>query len=187
MSSRDYSLCYLRSMPISRRQFFQGITGRGDPAQKELERAAAIDAYVRTHLLPYDFSLTDDETLQVLEAVRSGMEAGDQSSTLTESDRRRMMELADGLIQPLREQFWKAEEARRSALVFVREYLASEATPDDLQRIRDRFQIPYLTILEDEVERHASSWLYGLSNARLAPLEGPALRELVVSELKSWC
>jgi hypothetical protein len=174
-------------MPISRRQFFRGFTGRGDPAQKELERAAAIDAYVRTHLLPYDFSLTDEETMQVLEAVRCGMETGDQGSTLTESDRRRMMEMADGVIQPLRDQFWRAEEARRSALMFVREYLASEATPDDLQRIRDHFHIPYLTVLEDEVERHASSWLYRLPNARLAPLEGLALRELVVSELKTWC
>jgi hypothetical protein len=174
-------------MPISRRQFFRGFTGRGDPEQKELARVAAIDAYVRTHLLPYDFSLTDEETSQVLEAVRSGMANGEQTSALTESDRRRMMDLADQVILPLREQFWQAEESRRNALVFVREYLASEATPDDLQKIRERFQIPYLMIFEDEVERHASSWLYSLSNARLAPLEGPALRELVFSELKSWC
>jgi hypothetical protein len=115
------------------------------------------------------------------------MANGEQTSALTESDRRRMMDLADQVILPLREQFWQAEESRRNALVFVREYLASEATPDDLQKIRERFQIPYLTIFEDEVERHASSWLYSLSNARLAPLEGPALRELVFSELKSWC
>ena len=174
-------------MPISRRQFFRGFTGKTDQEPNEIDRASAIDIYIRSNLLPYDFSLTDEETERVMDAVRSGIDPGDASAPVSEAEKRRMIELADQAIQPFREQFWKAEEARRNGLVFVREFLTTEATPEDLQKIRERFNIPYLTLLEDEIERLASSWLYRLSNEQLAPLEGPFLKELVVSELKSWC
>ena len=174
-------------MSISRREFFRGFTPKVSSSRSKLDRASAIDAYVRTHLLPYDFSLTDDEVKQVLETVCSGMNTESDETELNDGERRHMMDLAEQVIRPLRDQFWQAEEARRSALVFVREFLKLEATPEDLQKIRDRFQIPYLTNLEDEIERHVTSWLHGLPNARLAGLEGVSLRELVVSELKSWC
>jgi len=174
-------------MPISRRQFFRGFTGQSESLPSAFDRSAAIDAYVRANFLPYDFSLTDEQEASVLAAVRSGMVASEVAGTLTESDKRLMAGLAESSIQPLRDQFWRAEEARRNALVFVREFLNTEATPENLQAIRARFDIPYLSVIEDEIERHALSWLYGLPHERLAPLEGPGLKELVLSELRTWC
>ena len=63
-----HRMWYLPTMEMSRRQFFRGLTGK--------DRAAAIDAFVRTNLLPYDFSLTGEQIEQLLGTVRSKLTGG---------------------------------------------------------------------------------------------------------------
>jgi hypothetical protein len=167
-------------MPISRRAFFRPW------AAKAVDRATEIDRHVRTHLLPYDFSLTDDQVALTLAAVKAELLHG-EADLAARDTRQRMADIANRTVQPWREEYWKAEEARRNARTYVRDFCALEASADDLQRIRARFAIPYLTVLEDEIERRAVSWLYSLPNAQLAHLDAAGLRELVFSELKSWC
>ena len=175
-------------MSISRRKFFRGLVGQGDNRQREEEkRIRAVESWVRTNLLPYDFALSGEQTAEVLGAAVAGVPIDADSELLTHENRRRLREIVDQKVDQWREEFLRAEEARREAMIFVTEYLSAEATPDDLQRLRGHFHIPYLTALEEEIERQTRYWLASLPNARLASCERDALRELVFSELRSWC
>jgi hypothetical protein len=173
-----------QSMRMSRRQFFRGFTGKEGP-RRPLTRADAIDAFVRTNLLPYDFSLTDEQVEQLLVTVRSELAAG-EGNEFSNKERHRMAAIAQGTIQTWREEYLNAEEKRREAIILVREFLHTETSPDFLQRMRNRFQVPSSRSLEKEVERLATSWLYGLPNGRLALLGAAELKDLVFSEMTAW-
>lgn len=170
---------------MSRRQFFRGFTGKEGP-RRQLNRAAAVDAYVRTNLLPYDFCLTDEQVEHLLEAVRCELITGKGSEFSTE-ERQRMAAIAQEKIQIWRGDYGRAEEKRRDAIILVREFLRTEAAPEAIERMRNRFQIPSFRTPEDEIEGRARSWLYGLPDARLAPLNAAELKDLVFSQMSIWC
>jgi hypothetical protein len=146
-------------MEMSRRQFFRGLTGK--------DRAAAVDAYVRTNLLPYDFSLTDEQIENLLGAVRSKLADG-KGTDFSNEERQRMAEIAQEMIRAWREDYWNAEEKRRDGIEFIREFIRTKAAPEAL-------------------ERRAVSWLYNLPNVGLAPLNAAELKELVFSQMSAWC
>jgi hypothetical protein len=146
-------------MEMSRRQFFRGLKGK--------DRPAALDAYVRTNLLPYDFSLTDEQIELLLGAVRSKLAAG-KGTDFSSEERQRMAELAREMIRAWREEYWNAEDKRREGTEFIREFIRTKTAPEAL-------------------ERRTVSWLYNLPNARLAPLNAAELRELVFSQMSAWC
>ena len=146
-------------MEMSRRQFFRGLTGK--------DRPAALDAWVRTNLLPYDFSLTDEQIELLLGAVRSKLASG-KGTDFSSEERQRMAEIAREMIRAWREDYWVAEEKRREGIELIREFIKAKATPEIL-------------------ERKGVSWLYNLPNARLAPLNTAELKELVFSQMSAWC
>src|SRR5262249_27753447 len=152
-----HRLCYLPSMEMSRRQFFRGFAGK--------DRAAALDAFVRTHLLPYDFSLTDEQVEHLLAAVRSELAVG-KGTDFSGEERRRMAAIAQETIRPWREDYWNAEERRRGAVPMIREFIQTNGAPEAFESM-------------------AVSWLYTLPNSRLAALNALELRELVFSQLRN--
>ena len=152
-------------MPMSRRQFFRGFTGKEEP-RHQLNRATALDAYVRTHLLPYDFSLTDEQVEHLLGVVRCEL-AGGEGTEFSSEERQRIAAIAQETIRAWREDYWNAEQKRRDAIILVREFIHAKAAPDAL-------------------ERRAVSWLYKLLDARLAPLNPGELKELVFSQMNAW-
>jgi hypothetical protein len=152
-------LWYLPTMEMSRRQFFRGLTGK--------DRPAALDAYVRTNLLPYDFSLTDEQMESLLGAVRSKF-AGGKGTDFSSEERQRMAEIAREMIRAWREEYWNAEEKRREGIELIREFIRTKTAPEAL-------------------EPRTVSWLYDLPNARLAPLNAAELKELVFSQMEGWC
>jgi hypothetical protein len=60
-------------MAISRRQFFRGFGGP-TPEQQRERRIRAVDTYIRTNLLPYDFGLTAEQTDEALSAALAGID-----------------------------------------------------------------------------------------------------------------
>lgn len=175
-------------MAISRRQFFRGVVGKGEARQRDQERRISeLDIYVRTNLLPYDFALTGEQTAEVLAAVRSALSIEDGQDLFTYERRQQMNQVVEETVRPWREEYWKAEELRRDAAVLVQEFLAVKATPQDRLKLGQRFHIPSPVDLDEEIARQVQVWLAGLSNARMAACDTPALRELVFSELRSWC
>lgn len=174
-------------MSISRRHFFRGLVGQNADQRTRQRRVAAVEAYVRTNLLPYDFALTGEQSAEALDAARKAVDLDSGEEALTWESRIRIREIVEEMVQRWRDEYLKAEDRRREAGPLVAEFLASEATPQDLENLRLRFHIPYPAVLEEEIERQVRAWLGGLSNARLADCDNGVLRELVFSELRSWC
>jgi hypothetical protein len=178
----------LPGMAISRRQFFRGMVGQGEGRQNEEERKIhQLDAYVRTNLLPYDFALTGEQTDRVLAAVRAAIQPGSDKELFSYEQRQQMDRIAEETVRPWREEYWKAEEVRREAAILVQEFLAVETTPEERTQLRQRFHIPYPAVLEEEIARQVQSWLAGLPHSRVAACDSAALRDLVFSEIKTWC
>jgi hypothetical protein len=174
-------------MSISRRQFFRGLVGQNDDRQREQEkRRLAVESYVRTNLLPYDFGLTGEQTAEVLAAAVAGVDITGDSDLFTYEGRMRLSEIVETKVHVWREEYLRAEEVRRDALPIVNEFLL-EATPEEMDRIRSRFQMSYPADLNEEIEREARIWLSGLPNALLANCSRGELRELVFSQIRSWC
>jgi hypothetical protein len=138
------------------------------------------------NLLPYDFCLTDEQVEHLLGAVRGELAGGEGTEFSTE-ERRCMAAMAQEAIRGWREEYWKAEERRRDALLLVREFLLTEATPETMERIRDRFRLSSSAAIEEDIERRAHSWLCDLPNARLARMDPAELKDLVFSTIRIWC
>jgi len=185
--TKDYNLCYLPGMALSRRQFFRGLVGPTPEQQKE-RRVHAVETYVRTNLLPYDFGLNAEQTSEALSAAIAEVDLETiEDGMLTYQHCLRIRDVVEEKVQRWRDEYLKAEEVRREAIPFVREFLSLEAAPADLETLRQRFHVPYPAVLEEEIEGQVQNWLGGLSNARLAGCDSAAIRELVFSELRSWC
>lgn len=175
-------------MSISRRGFFRGLTGKPAEPERELQkRQLEIEAYVRTNLLPYDFALTQEQTTEALSAAVAGVEIDLEGELLSWERRNRIRTIVDEKVERWRDDHLKAEGVRRDALLFVREFLSFEAAPDDLEQLRQRFQVSDSVVLEEEIERQIRVWLADFPNQRLADLDAGATRELVFSEIRSWC
>jgi hypothetical protein len=178
----------LPGMAISRRQFFRGVVGKGETPQREQERKTnSLDTYVRTNLLPYDFPLTGEQTEEVLAAVRAAIQPVDGEDLFSYERRQQMYQIVEETVSPWRDEHSKAEEVRRDAAILVQEFLAVETTPEERVTLCQRFHIPYPAVLEEEIARQVQAWLAGLPNARVAACDAAALRDLVFSEIKSWC
>jgi hypothetical protein len=173
-------------MSISRRQFFRGLTPHGKDPQKDYrQRVQSVESYVRTNLLPYDFALTAEQTTEALRAAADGIDIPAEGELFDDNRLRQLREIVEEKVQRWREEYLKAEEARQIAIPFVQEFL-SQARPEDLDRFKQRFNHPNSPV-SNEIERHVQAWLSSLPNSRLAICDGPNLRELVFSELRSWC
>ena len=174
-------------MPISRRNFFRGLVGQGDNRQREQEkRVRAVESWVRTNLLPYDFALSGEQTAEILAAAVAAAPIDGEDELLTHKLRLRLREIVEQRVEQFREEFLNAEHARSEAIAYVKGYL-SEVTPEDIQRLCAHFQIPDSHPFEEEIVLQTRYWLGGLPNSSLAALDHDALRELVLSELRSWC
>jgi hypothetical protein len=175
-------------MSISRRQFFRGVRGQGERREREqARRTLALDTHVRTNLLPYDFGLTSEQTDEVLATVRAAINIEDEDELFSQDRLQRIQQVVEATVGPWREEFWKAEEVRHGADDLVQEFFALEATPEDREKLCQRFHLPSPSVLEEEVARQVRAWLAGLPNSKMASCDGAALRELVFSELRSWC
>jgi hypothetical protein len=173
-------------MPISRRQFFgQFLGSQEESAEARLERLAALESSLQADLLPYDFTLSEGQTSELFEQIHLQVSALTVEETQDEPAEAIRKTIKAATIQPWREAHWKADELRSSAAGFVREFLATEASEEDLHRLRHRFNIPYAMGVDEEVERHARCWLEGLPDARILEYDAATLRSLVFSELRS--
>jgi len=103
-------------MPLSRRQFFRRFVNPGArTVQDRLTRYAAVDSYVRTHLLPYDFAVTDQQCSELYAEVRRTLEIMDDDELFAPEVYRTVDMVADGKLQPWREAYWLQDQHPSSA------------------------------------------------------------------------
>ena len=176
------------SVPISRRQFFGRFAGSGEWTEQERQsRITELESRARGALLPYDFTLDPYQTATLFDEIRTRLKAMNDKALHSGELSTVISAIEVSMIQPWREAHEKAEEVRLAASNHITDFLACHTTPEDLQRLRHRFNIPYSTVVEEEVRRHAQQWLDTVSDSRILEYDAASVRELVFSELRSWC
>jgi hypothetical protein len=91
-------------MSLSRRQFFRRIVQPGQKSPEERQaRYELMDEYVRTQLLPYDFSLTPDQETELLTTVRRDLEETNDEELFSAILRFKVEEVVDRKIRVWRE------------------------------------------------------------------------------------
>ena len=100
-------------MPLSRRQFFRRfVNPSARTVQDRLMRYAVLDSYVRTHLLPYDFAVTDQQCDELFAEVRRTLEPMNDDELFSAEVYRTVDAVADAKLQPWREAYWLQGEDR---------------------------------------------------------------------------
>jgi hypothetical protein len=102
-------------MALSRRQFFRRFVNPGARTpQDRLMRYATLDSYVRTHLLPYDFAVTDQQCEELYAEVRRTLEMLNDEELFSPEVYRTVDLVADGKLQPWREAYWLQQQSDSS-------------------------------------------------------------------------
>ena len=89
-----------------------------------------METYVRTHLLPYDFSLTAEQEADLFAEVRTILQGATDDELFSVVIRHMMEELVDVKVQPWREenrlnnQLERVKEIRDAAVDYVAPFLA---------------------------------------------------------------
>src|SRR5205807_2176578 len=95
----------LSTMSLSRRQFFRRLVRPGQKSPEERrERYELMDTYVRTNLLPYDFSLTADQESELFAAVRLDLEQTNDEELFSAILRFKVEEVVDRKIRLWRDE-----------------------------------------------------------------------------------
>ena len=98
-------------MPLSRRQFFRRFINPGERTpQDRLMRYGVLDSYVRTHLLPYDFAVTDHQCAELAADVRRSLELMGDEDLFSSQAYRIVDSIAESKIGPWREAYCQQEE-----------------------------------------------------------------------------
>jgi hypothetical protein len=152
-----------------------------------------MDTYVRTHLLPYDFSLTEAQESELFAAVRSALEETNDEELFSAILRFKVEEVVDSKIRPwreenqLKEQLQRLTEIRASAADYVGVYLNAQATPAAVEQLKSRFAEQDSKALESELVKRVREWIASVDDAELLQYDVVTVKELVFAQLRSWC
>jgi hypothetical protein len=183
-----------QAMSLSRRQFFRRLARPGQKTLAERrERYELMDAYVRTHLLPYDFSLTADQESELFAAVRSDLEETNDEELFSAILRFKVEEVVDRKIRlwreqnQLKEQLNRLHEIRQSAPDYVSTFLNGQATPVAIEQLKTRLGTEDLKALEAALRTRIHEWIVTLDDSELLQYDVVTVKDRVFEQLRSWC
>jgi hypothetical protein len=181
-------------MSLSRRQFFRRFWS---PTEKSNEQRQAryeiMETYVRTHLLPYDFSLTAEQEAELFADVRTTLHGATDDELFSVVARHMMEELVDVKVQPWREenrlkdQSERVKEIRGAAVDYVGTFLSVQASPSTVEQLKQRVEISDPQALEAELRRRIGDWIAGVDDEQLLQYDVFTVKDLVFAQLRSWC
>jgi hypothetical protein len=181
-------------MSLSRRQFFRRLVRPTQKTPEErLDRYQLMDNYVRTQLLPYDFSLSPEQESELFAAVRSDLEATSDEELFSAILRFKVEEVVDRKMRPwreenhLKEQAGRLNEIRQAAEGYVNAFLNAQATLAAVEQLKTRFGIIDPAALEGELMKQVREWVMAVDDAVLVKYDVVSIRDLVFAELRSWC
>ncbi|HYR92386.1 MAG TPA: hypothetical protein VE422_50540 [Terriglobia bacterium] len=152
-----------------------------------------METYVRTHLLPYDFSLTAEQEADLFAEVRTTLHGATDDELFSVVIRHMMEELVDIKVQPWREdnrlksQQERVKEIRDAALDYVGTFLGVQASPSTLDQLRQRIGISDAQALEAELRKRIGEWIVGVEDDQLLQYDVFTVKDLVFAQLRSWC
>ncbi len=181
-------------MPLSRRQFFRKLLNPAEKSRAErTARCQVMETYVRTHLLPYDFSLTAEQEARLYSDVREALEATSDEDLFSAIIRFKVEEVVDARIRPWREesqlknQAGRLNEVRNAGADYVGTFLSLQATPAAVDQLKLRFGIQESKALEDELKRRIQEWIAVVPDDQLLQYDVFTVKDLVFEQLRSWC
>ncbi len=181
-------------MSLSRRQFFRRLVKPGEKTKEERKaRYEAMDAYVRTNLLPYDFSLTAEQEAELFATVRAALEETGDEELFSAIIRFKVDEVVDSKIRPWRdasqldEQLNRVNELRKSAVDYVSLFLNGQATPTAVEQLKQELGIQDVKVLEAELKNRVQAWILTVEDNELLRYDVVTVRDLVFAQLRSWC
>ena len=183
-------------MELSRRHFFRRLWSTGDRTQEErLARFSTLESFARTQLLPYDFSLTEEQLSAMSAGVRFHLRATRDTELFAPEICVKLQKICDAMIEPWRQEHFlkleeeanRAEQNRTSAPGHVAVFLKERATPGQIEALRSRFEQHDLKGLEARLEAEIHSWINGQTNEELLQYDLNSIREHVFAQLLSWC
>lgn len=152
-----------------------------------------MDAYARTHLLPYDFALTADQESELFATLRSELEETNDEELFSAILRFKVEEVVDRKIRlwrdqnQLQEQLARLSEIRRSAPDYVSTFLNGQATPAAIEQLKTRLATEDLKTLEDELRMRMQDWIATVDDSELLQYDVVTVKDLVFAQLRSWC
>ena len=180
-------------MSLSRRHFFRSLLP-GDPhSPKRLERYAALETYVRTQLLPYDFELTDEQERQLMADVRSTLEKTSNDDLFSYAIRNRLEQLVEEKVHPWRGASdrealaGKLKEIRQAAPDYVTTFLQVHAGEPVIEQLMQMYGIYDLPELEESLKRQVEIWITETNDRLLVQYNVVSVQDLVFAQLRSWC
>src|SRR5262245_40788343 len=94
-------------MALSRRQFFRNFLNPGERSvQERSSRYDVLESYVRTHLLPYDFGVTQEQVSELLADVRAMLERARDEDLFSSAIYNNINSTVEAKLQPWREAYW---------------------------------------------------------------------------------
>ena len=164
-------------MELSRRHFFRRLWSTGDRTQEErLARYAALESFARTQLLPYDFSLTDEQLSAMQAGVRFHLKATRDNELFAPEICVKLQKIVDAMIGALAAGTLPEagsgiqtvpNRTAKPPCGHVAAFLNERATPAQIDALRARFGIQDLKALEARLETEIHSWVNGQTNEEL--------------------
>lgn len=152
-----------------------------------------MDAYVRTNLLPYDFSLTATQEAELFATVRRALEETGDEELFSAIIRFKVDEVVDSKIRPWREaseldeQSNRLRELRRIAVDYVNLFLNGQGSPSTVEQLKQQFAINDISALEIELRRRIQEWVHTVDDSDLVRYDVVTVKDLVFAQLRSWC
>jgi hypothetical protein len=178
---------------LSRRQFFRRLVKPGEKSDKErIGRYDAMDAYVRTSLLPYDFALTAEQEAELFAAVRTALQETKDEELFSIIARYKIEEVVELKINPWREASQLKElanglrELRKSSLDYVSVFLNGQATPATVEQLKERFGMQDLGTLEQELRKRIEEWIFTVEDRELLQYDVVSIKDLIFGQLRAY-
>ena len=174
-------------MPLNRRQFFRSFWSPQKTLAQRQEQYRIMKSYVGAILIPFDFSLTPEQTSEVFAIADAALQSASDEDLFSDSIRIRL----DKLIEP-RIKTWytelldHVEEIRQIAPDYVTAFLR-EASTGEVDQLMKRLGITDWDALDFELRKQIQSWINGFDNENVREYDVLSARDLVFTELRSWC
>jgi hypothetical protein len=181
-------------MPLDRRQFFRRIWS---PAEKLLakrtERYESLETYVRTRLLPYDFTLDEGQEHELMAAVRGLLESLPDDELFSNNVRARVEAVVDSTLQPWRSQSdvsgreERLRELRAAAPEYVTAFLNTSAESPIVEQMKQNYGIDNIEELGGLLRSQIETWIGEVDDRLVLQYNVVSIQELVFAQLRSWC
>lgn len=150
-------------------------------------------SYVRTSLLPYDFSLTEAQESELFAAVRAALaETGDEE-LFSATIRYKIDQVVDSKIRPWREASYmddegtRLRELRRIAVDYVNLFLNGQGSPTTIEQLQRELAIHDISTLEVTLRKLIQEWIQTVPDSDLLKYDVVTVKDLVFDQLRSWC